>query len=209
MAPVSYLSALLDAAFRLSIDYTQFFIFLAIVVLEIIAIFLPKNLKPKALQMSAKITTGRVALIALIAVIGTRLIVAPYWVWKDEREGRIEAEAKLAKLTNRNTTKQQLSVFYAEGQRLAENGAPSHDEAGVEKYHLAIVEWRDRVSKWLDENMSQAASPHFRDYQKQYAGWLPGFQNTGPQETWDRNYVRWLCENLDGMILSDAWDKAR
>jgi hypothetical protein len=36
-----------------------------------------------------------------------------------------------------------------------------------------------------------------------------GYENTGPQETWDRNYVSYLCENLDAMIQSDAWDKSQ
>jgi hypothetical protein len=94
----------------LSIDYTQFFIFLAVILLELAAILLPKSLKPSVLHMSTKITTGRAALLVLIEVITTRLIVAPYWVWKNERDARIGAETTIAELTNRSTVKRQLSL---------------------------------------------------------------------------------------------------
>jgi hypothetical protein len=91
---LSWLLAVFSAAIRLSIDTTQIVIFLGIVGAELLAIFAPPAVKPAVLAMGARLTTGRVALIALIAVIGTRLLLAPYWVWEDEHQARLTAEAQ-------------------------------------------------------------------------------------------------------------------
>jgi hypothetical protein len=93
---INYLLAVFAAAFRLSVDTTQVVLFLGIIALELVAIFAPPSLKPTVLAVSARLTTGRVALIALIAVIATRLLLAPYWVWEDEHAARLLAESKIA-----------------------------------------------------------------------------------------------------------------
>lgn len=91
---LSWLGAVFSAALKLSIDTTQIVIFLAIVAVELAAIFVPPAHKPAVLAVGEQLTTGRMALVALIAVIGTRLFLAPYWVWEDEHQARLMAEAK-------------------------------------------------------------------------------------------------------------------
>lgn len=90
-----YLGAVFSAAFRLSVDTTQFAIFLAIAAIGSVAIFAPPRFKPAVLAIEASVSTGKVAFIAFIAVVGMRLLLAPYWVWADEHEARLRAESSV------------------------------------------------------------------------------------------------------------------
>jgi hypothetical protein len=97
----SWLGAVFSAAFDRSIDTTQIVIFIAIVAVEAIGFFLPSRFKPAVLAMSTKLSTGRIALVILIGVIGTRLVMAPYWVWEDEHTARMSAEQSRDEAVNK------------------------------------------------------------------------------------------------------------
>ena len=116
-------------------------------------------------------------------------------------------EAKLGeRQAGRDPIKHQLELFYAEGEKLSE-GPPSREPDQYKKYQDAIRDWQSRVVAWMNENMSPAAAAKFTEYRPHMTAGYIVYENTGPQETWDRNYVGYLCENLDAMIQSDAWDR--
>jgi hypothetical protein len=98
---LGWLGAVVSAALRLSVDTTQIVIFLSIAGAELVTIFAPAAVKPAPLAVSTRLTTGRWALIALVAVIGMRLLLAPYWVWENEHQARSTAEAQ-----NKNSAEQ-------------------------------------------------------------------------------------------------------
>jgi hypothetical protein len=121
---------------------------------------------------------------------------------------KIETKLGVATTANRKAIKHQLELFYAEGEKLSE-GPPSRASDQYKKYQDSIKDWQSRVVAWMNENISPAAAAKFTEYRPHIASGYIGYENTGPQETWDRNYVSYLCENLDAMIQSDAWDKSQ
>jgi hypothetical protein len=125
------------------------------------------------------------------------VLFAVFLAWNDEH-------SKVIALTKRDPIKQQLRMFYAEGEKLAE-GPPSREQGAYKKYQADIRAWQAKVVKWLDEDMALGASSKFKEYRTH----LPtgGYEGADQQEIWDRNYISALCANLDEMIKSDAWDK--
>lgn len=92
---LNYLGAVFSAAFRLTLDTTQAVVFLAIVVVEMLAIIVPQRFEPSILAIGDRVSTRKAALAAFVAVVLTRAFLAPYWVWADEHERRLSAEAKI------------------------------------------------------------------------------------------------------------------
>jgi hypothetical protein len=147
----------------------------------------------------------------VIGLIGLTAIV-----WSGVRSNNIQEgtavgvhniETKLGlRGTDRSAIRHQLELFYAEGEKLSE-GPPSRAPGEYEKYQDAIRTWQAHVIAWMNVNMSPAASAKFTEYRPHMAAGYILYENTGLQETWDRNYVSYLCQNLDAMIQSDAWDK--
>ena len=121
---------------------------------------------------------------------------------------QIKAKIGVATAANRGATKHHLELFYAEGEKLSE-GPPSRAADQYKKYQDNIRDWQARTVAWMNQNMSPAAAAKFTEYRPHMAAGYITYENTGPQETWDRNYVSYLCENLDAMIQSDAWDKSQ
>jgi hypothetical protein len=104
--------------------------------------------------VGARLTTGRVALIALIAVIGTRLLLAPYWVWEDEHQARVAAEAHLEAFTQRNADiRAHLQQFYVSSDLLLRKivAMPkniSDDE--YNKYQQDLDSWSNDLEKYMN-----------------------------------------------------------
>jgi hypothetical protein len=160
-----------------------------------------KRVKPKWIAWLDGRISARLRNRVEIGIILIAIFIAGFLAWRDEHIGRLQAEARSSanhQVHNRDAIKQQLQLFYAEGQKLAE-GPPSKEPEQYQRYEDSIREWRPRVSIWMDEHMGPGASSKFRDYMPYYAAGLVGFQGSDPQETWDRNYVSYLCRNLDAM----------
>lgn len=105
---------------------------------------------------------------------------------------------------DRSLIQEQLRSFYNEGEEMARNG-PSNDPEAVAKYHAASVEWQNKVTSWLNKNMSTDAANKFATWQTHYIDvW---YENASRQVDWERNYISALCANLEEMIQSDKWDK--
>lgn len=138
---LSWLGAVFSAAVRLSIDTTQIVIFVAIVGVELAAIFVPPAHKPAVLAVGERLTTGRMALVALIAVIGTRLFLAPYWVWENEHQARLAAEEKnlssAAEKQRRVATENLISDAIDEGNSLVKDWF-KRDDADAYKHEANI-----------------------------------------------------------------------
>lgn len=117
----------------------------------------------------------------------------------------IQIALGITKPKGRAAIKQQLGTLYAEGIRLANDGPPSREPEQYKKYQAALTDWRERVVRWLTENMTPAAAAKFWDYQDQFKSM--GFQGANIQETWDRDFTFALARNLDLMIQHDTWDK--
>lgn len=117
----------------------------------------------------------------------------------------IQMKLGINKPKDRSAIKQPLGLFYIEGQKLANDGPRSREPEEYKKYQAALADWRAKVTRWLNENMSPTASSKFADWQDQFRS--IGFQGAGQQEIWDRDYTFALTRNLDLMIQSDAWDK--
>jgi hypothetical protein len=100
---------------------------------------------------------------------------------------------------------QKLGSFYAEGEKLANDGPPSRDPEEYRKYQAELKDWRLRTVQWLNENMGPNAAQKFLDWQTQFRP--IGFEGAAVQEVWDRDYALAIGRNLDLMIQSDAWDK--
>jgi hypothetical protein len=149
-----WLCAVFWAAFRLSIDATQGIVFLAIVCLETIAIFVRAGAKPAMKTVSAYLTTGRGLLIVFIAVIVTRMTLAPYWVWEDEHQARLTAEAKNKELSERAETrlaiKGLLSDFLNEGEAMLSSHKESKEQSVAEAYRIENHVWANKAGNLIE-----------------------------------------------------------
>jgi hypothetical protein len=200
-----YFSLVVAAAFRPTLDIAQTLLFIGILCVALLEHF---GLRRSFAEMlSAGLSGRKVSLALVISIVGTRLLFAPYWVWQDERDAHLAAEEKIEALTNRELIKGQLLIFYEEGERLTNEGPGSREPEEYKKYQMETKQWADRVSQWMDENMARGASAKFKDYWPWLAKGYPGYAGASSQEVWDRNYVSFLCDNLDEMIKQNAWDK--
>jgi hypothetical protein len=163
---MGWLGAVLSAALKPSIDIAQVAIFVAIVCVELVAIFAPPAVKPTVLAVGHRLTTGRIALIALIAVIVTRLLIAPYWVWQEEHQARLTAEsatealqAKFDDREHRKYIRRELGRILEKGRLLAEQAANKNQASPQEEANL----WGQSAEKFFLDNMDESYVSRFRD----------------------------------------------
>jgi hypothetical protein len=163
---LGWLEAVLSAALKPSIDIAQVAIFVAIVCVELVAIFAPPAVKPAVLAMGHRLTTGRIALIALIAVIVTRFLMAPCWVWQEEHQARLAAESatealqvKLDERDHRRYIRIELGRILEKGRLLAEEAANQNQTSPQEEATL----WGQSAEKFFLDNMDESYISRFRD----------------------------------------------
>lgn len=88
-----YLGLIFEAVFRGTLDTAQTVIFVGVLVLGFLAVL---GLSRKTIDMlTAQLTAGKAALFIVLAIVVTRLSIAPYWVWADEHAARVKAENDL------------------------------------------------------------------------------------------------------------------
>ncbi len=186
-----YLPLIISMAIDRSFDIAQSLIAFAVLVVGALAwVGLPRRAVE---QMTARVAAGKYMVVILLAVVATRLFLAPYWVWQDEMkkleavieerdttlqalnakgdrlelvtEERDQARQELIAKRDRRALKEKLKQFYADSRRLAEGGGltAKSSEKDVQKYSEQTGEWGDDVSAWLQENMWTGAAEYFRD----------------------------------------------
>lgn len=214
---VDYLLLVWNAAFNSAVDLTQLIVFLLIVLLEGLAMVgLSRAMVDK---LSTRFTSGKALLIVFVAVIATRLLMAPYWVWKEEKIAHLNSERELATITGERNSLQDfinrkndrtvlhsyLNKFYVEGSFL-EGGASLTDYA---EYRKLTAEWRGRVVKFLRENMTEGAAARFQETSEYYRDAIHYPSISDANFNWEMNEMAWRRRNLEKLMNTDIWDKPR
>jgi hypothetical protein len=102
--------------FSLSLSISQDVVFFAILVVGV-AIWLAPSFGMTA-NLTFALDGSAVATITFSSILGIRLLLAPYWIWKNERESRIKAEEAANNHENRKTVRITLGEFLASGRLL-------------------------------------------------------------------------------------------
>jgi hypothetical protein len=190
----TYVSAVVSAAFRPSVDTTQFVIFIAIIATESLVIFAPARFKPAFQNLSTKLSTNRVALIVLIGVIGTRLLLAPYWVWRDEHQARLLAEAtnngSVAQYQKHLAMKSLIATAIGQGEDLTKDWATKDADAFLKDTN----QWTNRVGYLVADAYGDGEASLFMSD----AGYVS--YSDGKKQTDLDNWIIHRLERLDDLV---------
>ncbi|MFC2022389.1 hypothetical protein ACFLTR_04195 [Chloroflexota bacterium] len=98
-------------------------------------------------------------LMILGAMVAMRLLLAPYWIYKDVNEKYDELKGQLGDKDKKRETREKLGEFMVEGQELKakcgnEKEPPPNDEAD---------EWADKVEHYLADELDDSFISRFRN----------------------------------------------
>jgi len=162
---------------------------------------------------------GTLATFGLIwfVVVVVRLVIAPYHVWKTERDGREAAESKIEEAARASASKEEairtrLRLFYDEGSTLWRLAlAVEHpDKSHQERFRREVETWVYKVGLWLKQNVDPAARSKFLDYGSRHDiskyTWYHGLKDH-PDHNWQINLVNYHCRNLEEIMKEQGWLK--
>jgi hypothetical protein len=150
-----YIRLVLWTAFRHSASLAQAIFFLVFVIIGAAIWLLPIfGMTVNASALLNILVSPKFYAILFGSVILVRLICAPYWIWKVEREARIDAESKVNKQENRKIIKVALSSFIPEAQSLMipRGPIPPNDEVNA---------WVKKVEAFLLDNLDKSYFQRF------------------------------------------------
>jgi hypothetical protein len=119
---ISYYSLVVKTAFRHSIHHTQAILFVLFIVTGA-AVATAKHIAPAFAAMIPNITTWQIAAITLGALIVTRLLLAPYWLYKEQA-------AKLRSIDHEKSEKSPPKIEIC-----FDKGAP-YEVSNVDHHHV-------------------------------------------------------------------------
>ena len=162
---LNWLASVFWTALKPSIDTTQVVIFIAIIAVETARILVAPKFKPTLTAVGTRLTTSRVALGILVAVISTRLLLAPYWVWQNEHRSRLTAECKIEQLSadrerRRTYINRNLGEFYAGTRDLIQTKITLSD---MPSFTAKVTNFENTVILWVNDNMGRAAVEKLKD----------------------------------------------
>lgn len=186
---------IVTVAFSHSLSIAQAFVFSLIILTGMVPQFAP--------EVSA--SGWQVAAIALASIVCARLVLAPYWIWREERD-RANKLATAADVEYvRRQQKRQLQHFYTAGLKLKERTLPKNSatDADVDAWIKEVDEWLIHTASWLDSNLGEGARARFLDR----TGMLKTTWTLAVNETHNRTYFALdkFCQNLRAIIETDAW----
>lgn len=211
-----YLELVIRTAWSRSADITQGLLFAALVMLGLLhTAGAPKHWIDKA---TTGIGAGKAALVVLCAVIAARLLLSPYWVWRDEKDAHEQAQARalalesevqnltarLERKTNREATVRKLQEFFVASQQITGFGVKTPNE--LEEFKTAIAQWRHKTSTWISENMTPAGAAFFNDVSG-YSTPVPFGYAINRDHYWYVCEISYLRTNLLKLMETDRFDK--
>lgn len=81
-----YWRAVFIMAFRHSLDLAQLILFVSFLFVGFAALFVPDDFAKKVPGIVEGLESWRVVAVVLFAVVAARLVLAPYWIWKEQKE---------------------------------------------------------------------------------------------------------------------------
>ena len=160
MEPLRYYCLVVRTAFTHSLSVTQDVLFVAILCVGAAIWLAPTFHMTIDLTSWASALSGwAVAAITFGSIIGLRLLLASYWIWKGEREARIAAESTANNQETRKNIRVALGRFIHEADSLMARCrdmtiSPPNDDSNA---------WAQRVETFLLSNLDESYIPRFRD----------------------------------------------
>jgi len=104
---------------------------------------------------------------ALAAVMLVRLILAPYWMWREDQQSRNRLDAIAAISAPLLARKQKAQTSVQGFERLIEASwalrrATVTNEADYKAWRLRYLEWFSEAADFVEEHVSHIAALHFR-----------------------------------------------
>jgi hypothetical protein len=167
--PFTYLWLVLKTAFRHSLHATHSIILVLIIVAGVVTSTVPQ------VEVLVDLHGWQVALVVLALIIGVRLLMAPYWIWKDE-------QSRLAVLSNQVADKGQYEQRLAAKSMALDDiaqeiewavnnlvnpkphpGNMADPETAIPAFEVMFSNWCGRVSKKLANRdvFTQGDQTHF------------------------------------------------
>jgi hypothetical protein len=148
---------------------------------------------------------GQVVASVLVTVVAVRLLMAPYWIWKEERE-RADKLAEHGKNDRiRGERRERLQRFYKAGLDLERRRLPKDTStaADVDAWVEEVDTWANDIARWLESNVSEGARARFIDL----TGMMAMSWSLALNEKHERshNSLTRLLKNLLSIIEGDAW----
>jgi hypothetical protein len=198
MGILVYLRLVLLAAFRHSPSAAQTISFFIMVAIGTARIVMPKFgmiLEPSKLLGVLSDPVFYAILFGSIVVV--RLICAPYWVWKEEREARFKAEQRCI----RSPILKQLKQFYMDVGPIITKRI-SGDDFG--NYTNEADKWLNDTANWIEKNMGIPAKERFLDRTGEQRVIYRGALNAEHGNI--IGALTRLRQNLVALIENESWD---
>jgi hypothetical protein len=142
----------LRVAFSHSLDQAQAVIFVLLLVGGVVTYLFP--------QVTVNVGGVEVAAFVFGGIIAIRLLLAPYWVWKKERDKATAA------VSSKSAKRVVLEKFYVESGPLLQAAHPGNikSEDDLRAFIPRADVWLNETANWLRENMGEASAARFLDF---------------------------------------------
>ncbi|HLL26339.1 MAG TPA: hypothetical protein VKT73_01635 [Xanthobacteraceae bacterium] len=202
MGMLEFYSTALVRAFLESVSLSQAAVFLAVA-----AVGLFGNRLRDSAAAHAGITSGKTALVILVALLCARFPFAIYSLWDDEHSGRLRAECLLAQANDGQSQRkafigQNLQGFYAKTQELMHRKiTPDQFPAwAVEEGRLA-----SEMAGWVNSNMGAPAVARLQDMDGPSYD-FSGMPSISAEYVGALNWLNKVSANLQILQRQPEWD---
>jgi hypothetical protein len=179
--PLTYLWLIVKTACRHSFDVTHSIILVLIILAGAITYFVPR------VEVMVDLNGWQVAAAVLAGIVAVRLVLAPYWIWKEDQNRLTALNDQLAneaRVAVRFATKTAViddianEIAWAVHNLVNPNPHPastSDPESAIAAFEQKFSIWRNRVSKKLENRdvFTQGDQIHF-----DVLGYVPSIQAT-------------------------------